>query len=152
MRGALQFWFLSFFLSFLVLPLLSSHCRCRGLLLQFITFNDTHSVRLHWKRDRTVAEASASPHTILTRDRHPYPRRDSNPQSHQANFCRFPSSSFFKKYTTVYIYFFHVFSTLPLAHKFQNFLIFLGHACENKPFCRLPVRLRLGGRSLLSGL
>ena len=40
-------WFLSFFLfwflSFLVWPLLPAHCRCRGLLLHFITLNDPHT-------------------------------------------------------------------------------------------------------------
>jgi hypothetical protein len=31
------------FLSFLVWPLLPTHCRCRGLLLHLITLNDTHT-------------------------------------------------------------------------------------------------------------
>jgi hypothetical protein len=40
-----------------------------------------HWVGLLWMRDQLVAETSTSQHTTLTRDRHPCPRRDSNPQS-----------------------------------------------------------------------
>jgi hypothetical protein len=43
-------------------------------------FLDTpHSVGLLWARDQLVAETSTWKHTTLTRDRHPWPRRDSNP-------------------------------------------------------------------------
>jgi len=35
---------------------------------------------LLWTRDRPVAESSTWQHTTLTRDRHPCPRRDTNPQ------------------------------------------------------------------------
>jgi hypothetical protein len=35
-----------------------------------------HSVELLWTRDQPVAETSTWKHTILTRDRHPCPRRD----------------------------------------------------------------------------
>jgi hypothetical protein len=45
-------------------------------------FLDTpHSIGLLWTRDQLVAETSTWQHTTLTRDRHPCPRRDSNPQS-----------------------------------------------------------------------
>jgi hypothetical protein len=40
-----------------------------------------HSVGLLWTSDQPVAETSTWHHTTLTRDRHPCPRRDSNPQS-----------------------------------------------------------------------
>jgi hypothetical protein len=40
-----------------------------------------HSVGLLWTRDQPVAETSIWQHTALTRDRHPYPRWDSSPQS-----------------------------------------------------------------------
>jgi hypothetical protein len=47
-----------------------------------ITLLDTpHSVGLLWTSDQPVAETSTWQHTTLTRDRHPCPRRDSNPQS-----------------------------------------------------------------------
>jgi hypothetical protein len=46
------------------------------------THSDTpHSVGLLWTNDQPVAETSTWQHTTLTRDRHPCPRRDSNPQS-----------------------------------------------------------------------
>jgi hypothetical protein len=79
-------FFLSFYfrLSFLVWPLLPTHCKCRGLLLDMITLNDTHSVWLLWTRDRVAAETSTW-HTTLTTDGHPRPRRDSNPQSQHAS-------------------------------------------------------------------
>jgi hypothetical protein len=79
----------------------------------------THSVGLLWTMDGTVAEASTSPYTIFTRDRHPCSRRDSNPQSHQASLFRFPTGSLFKTYSTAYIYFFHVFSTPRLTNSFE---------------------------------
>ena len=44
-----------------------------------------HSVRLLWRRDRSVAETSAYQRITFTRDRHPCPWRDSNPQSQQAS-------------------------------------------------------------------
>jgi hypothetical protein len=55
-------------------------CRCRGLLLHMVTFNDTHtqththtrththSVGLLWKRYRPVEETSIWQHTTLTTD------------------------------------------------------------------------------------
>jgi hypothetical protein len=45
----------------------------------------THSVGLLWTRDRPVPETPTWQHTTFTRDRHPRPRRDSNPQSQQAS-------------------------------------------------------------------
>jgi len=44
-----------------------------------------HLVILLWMRDRPVAETSTWQHTLLTTDRHPCFRRDSNPQSKQAS-------------------------------------------------------------------
>jgi hypothetical protein len=53
---------ISFFLSLLVRPLLTTHCRCRGLLLHLITLSDTHthihSVGHPWTRDRSATEVS----------------------------------------------------------------------------------------------
>jgi hypothetical protein len=37
-------FFLSLFLSFLVWPLLPTHCRCRGLLFHLITLNDIYTL------------------------------------------------------------------------------------------------------------
>ena len=45
----------------------------------------SHLVGLLWKSDQQDPENSTWQHTTLTRDRHPYPRRDSNPQSQQAS-------------------------------------------------------------------
>jgi len=44
-----------------------------------------HSVGLLWSSDQPVAEVCTWQHTILTRDRRPCPRREWNPQSHQAS-------------------------------------------------------------------
>jgi len=38
--------------------------------------------------DQPVTQTSTWQHTTLTRDRHPFPQRDSNPQSQQVNGCR----------------------------------------------------------------
>ena len=55
----------------------------------YITHNDTPlSVGLLWTRDQPVAETSTWQHTTFTRDRHPCPQRNSNPQSQQASSCR----------------------------------------------------------------
>ena len=43
-----------------------------------------HSVGLLWTSDQPAAETSTWQHTTLTTDRHPCPRRDSNPQSQRA--------------------------------------------------------------------
>jgi len=44
-----------------------------------------HSVGLLWASDQLFAETSTWQHTTLTRDWHPYLRRDSNSQSQQAS-------------------------------------------------------------------
>jgi hypothetical protein len=44
-----------------------------------------HSVGLLWTSDQSNAGTSTWQHTTLTTDRHPCPRRDSNPQSQQAS-------------------------------------------------------------------
>jgi hypothetical protein len=51
-----RFSFISFFL---IWPLLSTHCRCIGLLLHLMILinTHTHSVGFPWTRDREVAEA-----------------------------------------------------------------------------------------------
>ena len=52
------------------------------LIFRGFTITDTpHLVGLLWTSDQLVAETSTWQHTTLTRDRHPCPRRDSNPQS-----------------------------------------------------------------------
>ena len=51
-----------------------------------VTHNDApQSVGLPWTRGQLVAETSTWRHTTLTTDKHPCPRRDSNPRSQQAN-------------------------------------------------------------------
>jgi len=45
----------------------------------------THSLELLWTSDRLVIGTSTRQHSVLTRGRHPRPRRDSNPQSKQAS-------------------------------------------------------------------
>jgi len=47
-----------------------------------------HSGGLFCKTDRPFAETSTRKHTALSRDNHPRPRRDSNPQSQQASVRR----------------------------------------------------------------
>jgi hypothetical protein len=43
-----------------------------------------HSVGLTWKSDQPDAGIHTWQHTEFTKDRHPFPRRDPNPQSQQA--------------------------------------------------------------------
>ena len=82
---------ISFFPSFLVWPLLPNF-KCRGLLLHYITFSDTHmhthtshSIELLWMSDRPVAEPSSWLNTTFTRNIHLLPRRNnSKPQSQHA--------------------------------------------------------------------
>ena len=75
----------SFFLSFFDLCL-PTHCRCRGyccnwshLVTETLKHEHTHThlVGLPWTRGTTPSW-----------DRHPRPRLDSNPQTHQASGCR----------------------------------------------------------------
>jgi hypothetical protein len=44
-----------------------------------------HSVGIPWSSDQTDAETSSKQQETFIRDRHPCPRRDSNPQSQQAS-------------------------------------------------------------------
>jgi hypothetical protein len=44
-----------------------------------------HSVGLLWTSDQPDAETSTWQHTTLTSDKHPCPRRNSNPQFQQAS-------------------------------------------------------------------
>ena len=52
-----------------------------------------HSVGLLWKIDGPVAETVTWQHTTLKRDRHPCPRRDSNPQSKQASAVKLQNTN-----------------------------------------------------------
>ena len=57
-----------------------------ALFLRFLDHSDTPQwVGLLWTRDRPVADISTWQHITFTRDRHPCPPRDSNPQSQQAS-------------------------------------------------------------------
>jgi hypothetical protein len=59
---------------------------CHGLLTTVVSrrHSDTpHSVGLLWTSDRSVAEISTWKQVTFTGDRHPWPRRDSNPKSQQ---------------------------------------------------------------------
>jgi len=61
-----------------------------GLGLLIVEISRSHSdtpksVGLLWTSDQPVAETSTWQHSTLTRDRHPWPGRDSNPQSQQAS-------------------------------------------------------------------
>jgi hypothetical protein len=62
------------------------HSRCRGFFkFHLITLKHTpQSLGFLWTRDRPVAETSTWHHKHCTRDKHPYPRWDSNPRSQQA--------------------------------------------------------------------
>ena len=71
----LNIFFLCLYLC-LVWPLAPDHTQWKHL---------THSARLLWMSDQPVAETSTWQHTTFTRDKHPCPRRDSNPQSQQAS-------------------------------------------------------------------
>jgi hypothetical protein len=59
----------------------------QGLLMTDVSrsHSDTPPVGLLWTSDQPDAETSTWQHTTHTRDRHPCPRRDSNPQSQQGN-------------------------------------------------------------------
>jgi hypothetical protein len=84
-----NYTFLSSFFAPHFQPFLPTQCRCKGLLFHLITPNDTYT---HTFGTIPLDEGSAhrrdlylKTHTTLTRDRHPCPRRDSNPQSQQAS-------------------------------------------------------------------
>jgi len=86
-------------------------------MLHLITFSDTLGrTPLDEGSDRRRGLYLTS-HSI--HKRHPCPRRDSNPQSHQSSLFRFPAGSLFKTYSTANIYFFHVSSTLRLTNIFE---------------------------------
>jgi hypothetical protein len=57
----------------------------------------THSVGVLWTSGQAEEETSIWQHTTLTRDRHPRPRRVSNPQSYQASGRR-PTPEAFADY------------------------------------------------------
>jgi hypothetical protein len=58
----------------------------QGLLISQTSRSHSHtqSVGLPWTSDQLYAQTSSWPHTTFIRDRHPWPRQDSNPQSQQA--------------------------------------------------------------------
>jgi len=63
----------------------------QGLLITeaLRSHSDTpHSVRPLWTSDKPEAQASTGQHPTPTRDRHPCPRRVSNPQSQQVTGLR----------------------------------------------------------------
>ena len=62
-------------------------CTCLKLLIESRRpHSDTQQAVVHlWTSDRPVTVVSAWPHTIFTRGRHQFCRRDSNPQSLQAS-------------------------------------------------------------------
>jgi hypothetical protein len=77
-----------FTFSYYLFPLMQQPLVGHGLLIIKASrwHSDTpHSVGLLWTSDQPDAETSTWQHTTVTRDRHPYLRRDSNPQSQQAN-------------------------------------------------------------------
>jgi hypothetical protein len=57
--------------------------RDQGLLN--VEASRSHSTGLLWTSDQSDAETCTWQHTTLTKERHPCPRRDSNPQSQQAS-------------------------------------------------------------------
>jgi hypothetical protein len=90
-------FFLSLFLSFLVWLLLPTHCRCRRSCCTWShSVTQAPSVGLLWTRDRTIAETSTSEYTVIKKDRHPCPRRDSNPQQQQASGHRNGSQFYYR--------------------------------------------------------
>jgi len=53
------------------------------------SYSDTlHSIELPLTSDQPDAKTSIWPHTKITRDRHPCPQRDSNPQFQQVHGYR----------------------------------------------------------------
>jgi len=80
--------FLSFFLSCLFGPILSTHCRCRGFLLHLITLNDTHT---HTRYDSPGLGIGRSQRPLPDNRQHSQetkihgPRSDSNPQFQQGS-------------------------------------------------------------------
>ena len=88
-RNVFPFYFLSW--SELFLP---THSRCRGYWCTWShLLAHTHSVGLLWTRDRHIANPCTWQHTKVTRDWHPYPRLDSNPQSQPASGRRLTPST-----------------------------------------------------------
>ena len=83
LRSELEYWrrfFLSVPSSYLLVLDAEGYC-----CIWSQSRTHAHSKWLFWSRDRPVAETCTWQHKILTRDRHPRPRRDSNPQSRQAS-------------------------------------------------------------------
>ena len=72
------------FNTFFIWFLLPDHRRYTDVFLHMTT----HTVGFLWTRDRPVAETSLWRHTKFTRDRHPCPRRYSNPRSESQNSSR----------------------------------------------------------------
>jgi len=66
-------------------PSVPGHPHYRGFT---ITPDTPHSIGLLWTRDRFAVENSTWQYRIFTRKRHPWPQRDSNPQSQEASGLR----------------------------------------------------------------
>jgi len=63
----------------------------QGLLITEDTSSHSDTpqpVGLLWTNDQSDAVTSTRQHTTVIRDRHPWPRRDWNPQSQQVSGCR----------------------------------------------------------------
>jgi len=87
--GLLTWWFLYLFLilAFFYLLIVTVE-RCRRTWWHSTTHTHIYSVGLLWTSDRPDAETSTRQHTTLTRDRNPYCRWDSKPQSQTHAFDR----------------------------------------------------------------
>jgi len=78
--------FLTSFVSFLIGPLLPTHCRCRSFLWHLITLNDTPTRLDSSGRGTGPSQRPLSAqHTTFTRDKEPCPQLDSNTQSQPAS-------------------------------------------------------------------
>jgi hypothetical protein len=93
LRSGTKWWQDKFCECLLLLALPWCNSPTRTTTASFFTFlhhTQRHTTvgRLLWTWDRLVAETSTWQHATLTTDRHPCPRRDSNPLSQQASGCR----------------------------------------------------------------
>ena len=114
-----------------------------------ITHSDApQSVGLLWTSGQLVAETSNWQHKTVTTDRHPWPRRDSNPQSRQASGLR-PRGHWDRRYDLgdsnlhgTFKFRVHAFSSVKpwcLWHKTCNI-----NPMKMLPFCNIS--LGIGGK------
>ena len=126
--------FFTFFFFTFVWPLLPTHCRCRVLVLHLIVLNGAHthtphSVGLSWTKDRPVAETSTRHRTTFTRERRAWPRRNSNPQSQNANGRR-PTPEWTGKHVEIKSEYRHN-ARAPWLWQSVKLIEFGGKACRN---------------------